>query len=308
MSLPDDYLEYPWRRHGMDHDRYTWAHGFERPRVEWPGGKRVALWVVPALEFFPLNPTGQPFKAPGSMVTPYPDFRHYTTRDYGNRVGIYRLLKVFDSLGIPASVAVNAAVAERYPVLLEDVVARGHEVIAHGYDMDSLHHSGLSADDERALVRRTLEALRRLSGQPVTGWLSPAQHESFATPDLVAEQGIEYVCDWINDDLPYRMNVADGTLWAMPHNTQFSDRKILIDYHQSEDAYVEQLRDAFDRLYREAEEHGGRILCLPLTPYITGLPFRIRALAGLLEHIVGHDGVWPATGAQILEAWRKAAA
>ncbi len=129
MSLPYDYLEYPKRRHGMDHDRYEWSMLRERKPVTWPGGARIALWVVPALEFFPLDQPAEPFKAPGGMVTPYPDLRHYTLRDYGSRVGIFRIMKVLDGLGIRASVAVNAAISERYPFLIAFVVRCPNDVV-----------------------------------------------------------------------------------------------------------------------------------------------------------------------------------
>lgn len=304
MSLPESYLQYPWRRHGMDHDRYPWSKAIDRRPIAWPGGARVALWIVPALEFFPLNPVGKPFKAPGSMVTPYPDLRHFTTRDYGNRVGIQRILDVLDGLGLKASMAVNAAVAERYPALVRDLVARGHELLAHGYDMDTLHHGGLAADAEREVIAKSLGILRGF-GAPVTGWLSPAKCESKQTLDLLVEQGIAYGCDWVNDDLPYLMTAGGGSLIAMPHSTELSDRQILIDYHHSEDEYVQQVCDQFDVLFDEAGRHGGRVLCLPVTPYIVGLPYRIRAFRRALAYVTSRNGVWNATGAEIAGVWRN---
>ncbi len=175
MPLPDEYLHYAWRRHGMDHDRYDWTMQPERKPVAWPGGARIALWVVPALEFFPLDQPAQPFKAPGGMVTPYPDLRHYTLRDYGNRVGVFRVFKVLDRLGIKASVAVNSKVAERYPFLIEEVNRRGWEIIAYGVDMGRLHYGGLPVEDETAQIKEAVGSLRRVSGQAITGWLSPAK-------------------------------------------------------------------------------------------------------------------------------------
>ena len=115
IVLPNDYLDYPLRRHGMDHERYDWSMLPRRTPVRWPGGARIALWVVPALEWFPLDMKGQPFKPPGAMQTAYPDLRHYTLRDYGNRVGIFRIMQALQQHGIPATAAVNAAVAVRYP-------------------------------------------------------------------------------------------------------------------------------------------------------------------------------------------------
>ncbi len=165
MSLPDSYLHYAKRRYGMDHDRYQWSMLPRRKPVLWPGGARVALWVVPALEFFPLNQPAKPFKAPGGMVTPYPDLRHYTLRDYGNRVGVFRVFKVLDGLGIKASVAMNAKVASRYPRLVDEVNLRGWEIIAGGVDMGRLHYGGMDEAEEAAQIDEALDTLRGASGQ-----------------------------------------------------------------------------------------------------------------------------------------------
>lgn len=303
MSLPEDYLHYPLRRHGMDHDRYDWSMLHQRSPVQWPHQARVALWVVPALEWFPLNMKGSPFKPPGAMVTAYPDLRHYTLRDYGNRVGIFRIMQALDRHAIPASVAVNAAVATRYPALLRACIERGWEIIANGEDMDHLHHSGLSEDDERQQIERTLAVLRKASGQPVRGWLSPAKSESFATLDLLVESGVDYVCDWVNDDMPYAMRTSGGPLHAMPHPIDIDDHTILVQNHHSEDDFRDALCDQFDTLYRESATQGGRIMAISLHPWVIGQPYRIGALEEALQHIMGHQDVWATTGAQILDAW-----
>ena len=150
MNLPEEQLAYPLRRYGMDHDLYDWSILPQRKPVVWPNDARVALWVVPALEWFPLNMKGAPFKPPGAMQTAYPDLRHYSLRDYGNRVGIFRIMQALERHGIRASVAVNAAVAVRYPSLLKECTRRGWEIIANGLDMDHLHHAGLPAEQEAA--------------------------------------------------------------------------------------------------------------------------------------------------------------
>jgi allantoinase len=307
MTLPQDYLEYPLRRHGMDHDWYPWRNHFSIPAHAWPNGARLAVWLCTSLEFFPLNPSGKPFKAPGSMVTPYPDLRHYTTRDYGNRVGVYRMLRLFAALGLRGSFAVNAAVAARYPQLIADVCGDGHEIMAHGVDMGQLHHGGLDDASEAALVDESLATLRGVSGQAVRGWLSPARSESVRTPRLLAERGIEYFCDFVNDELPYDFATPAGPLVAMPHSLELSDRQILIDYHHSEADYARQVRDQCDVLLAESQHFGRRILSLPLTPYIVGLPYRIGTLRELLADLSAREGVWFATGAELCAAWRATA-
>jgi allantoinase len=304
MSLPPDYLTYPHRRHGMDHDRYAWSILPRRKAVEWPSRARIALWIVPAIEWFPLDMDGKPFKAPGAMVTPYPDLRHYSSRDYGNRVGIFRIMEALSRRGLTASAAVNAAVAARYPSLIAKIKAQGWEIIAHGRDMDSLHHGGLAAAAEQELVSATLQELRGTTGEKIRGWLSPARSESLVTPDIVAAAGFDYLCDWANDDMPFEMRTASGTIHCMPHSPDIDDYVILLQNHHSEDEFQQQIVDQFDYLHDEAGRCGGRIMAISLHPWIIGQPYRIGALEKALDHIVGRGSVWCATGAQILDVWR----
>ncbi|MEO8855426.1 MAG: polysaccharide deacetylase family protein, partial [Burkholderiaceae bacterium] len=303
-----EQLQYPLRRYGMDHDRYDWSMLPRRKPIAWPNGARIALWIVPALEWFPLNMKGQPFKPPGAMQTAYPDLRHYTLRDYGNRVGIFRIMQALEQHKIRASVAINAAVAVRYPSLVQECTQRNWEVIANGLDMDHLHHGGLAVDDERKLVTSTLDILRKASGQAVRGWLSPAKSESFATLDLLAQSGVDYVCDWVNDDMPYALRTSDGPLHSMPHPIDIDDTTILVQNHHSEDDFRDQVCDQFDLLYRESQHQGGRIMAISLHPWVIGQPYRIGALEQALAHIMKHPGVWAATGGEILDAWKSAQA
>lgn len=295
--ISDDYLKYPKRRYGMDHDRYAWSPLPDRKPIQWPGGTRIALWVTVALEWFPLDMKGQPFKPPGAMQTSYPDLRHYTLRDYGNRVGIFRIMKALERHGIRASAPVNAAVASRYPFLLQEVRRMKWEILGHGLDMDHLHYEGMA--DEEALIEKSLATLGK-----VRGWLSPARSESFQTTSLLKKHGIEYVCDWANDDMPYALQ----GLTSMPHSSDIDDYQILINNHHDEDEYCDQLIDQFNLLFEESARQGGRIMAISLHPWVIGQPYRIGALEIALAHIMRHPGVWPATGAEILDAWKSATA
>ena len=186
----------------------------------------------------------------------YPDLRHYTLRDYGNRVGIFRIMKALDAHRIRASVAVNGAVAVRYPSLIGECTRRGWEVVGNGRDMDHLHHAGLAPADEKILVDETLAILREASSQPVRGWLSPAKSESPATLDLLASAGIDYVCDWVNDDMPYPIRGGGREIHAMPHPIDIDDHTILVQNHHTEQDFTDQLCDQFDMLYREISRPG----------------------------------------------------
>ena len=281
----------------MDHGRYEWSILGKRKPVEWPGKARVALWITVALEWFPLDQQGKPFKALGSLQTAYPDLRHYTLRDYGNRVGIFRVMKALERHGIRASAAVNAAVALRYPYLIDQIKQRRWELVGHGLDMDHLHYEGMSGEKE--LIARCVSAF------PPRGWMSPARSESSQTADLLAEAGVEYLCDWVNDDMPYVFKTRTRDLVAMPLSGDIDDAALLLGMHHDEDEFRCQVTDQFDLLYDEAAKYGGRIMSLTLHPWAIGQPYRIGVLEQALDHIMRHPGVWPATGAEILDAWRK---
>ncbi len=306
MTLDPDYLEYPQRRYGMDHDLYDWSMLTDRKPVSWPGGKRLALWVNVALQYFPLNQEGKPFPPPGGMTTTYPDLRHYTLREYGNRVGVFRFLNAFDAEGITPSFAINTRLAERYPALIERVVERGDEILCHGWHMDTPHYGGMDVEAERDIIARSLATLRSISGGPVTGWLSPGKSQSKKTPQLLVEHGVEYMCDWINDDMPYQFRTPAGEITAMPLSTELEDRFILVNNLHSETEYADQVIDAFDYLYAEAEREGGRLLALNLHPWLLGQPHRIGHLERVLAHIMSHDGVWSASPSEIRRAWLAA--
>ena len=231
---------------------------------------------------------------------PYPDLRHFSLRDYGNRVGIFRVLKVLDRYGVRPTVAMSAEVATRYPSLCQRIVDRGDEILAHGFNMDSLHHSGVDANTEAERVRSTCQILREATGQAITGWLSPGKSQSFRTPDLLAQNGIRYMCDWVNDDMPYAFRTEHGPMVALPLSTELEDTFVLLNNQHSEQSYVEQVEDACGFLLREAETKGGRLLALSIHPWLMGQPHRIAKLDQVLAHVTSQAGVWSAPASEII--------
>ena len=309
MTLDPSYLEYRNRRYGMDHDRYDWSMLADRQPVAWPDGARVALWVNVALEFFPLNQQGKPFPPPGGMTTAYPDLRHFTLRDYGNRVGIFRCLKALDEFDIVPTFAINAALADRAPRLIERLASRGNEIIGHGWHMDRLLHGELERDEEESIIVQSLEKLRGATGQSVKGWLSPARSQSFNTPELLAVNGIEYMGEWINDELPYPFRTAAGELVAIPLSYELDDQFILQANLHAESEYADQVIDAADFLLREAgDKDAGRMLALNIHPWMLGQPHRIGQLERVLRHLADSDGIWSAGAGDIVSHWRLAQA
>jgi hypothetical protein len=307
MALDPAYLEYHRRKRGMDHDLYSYSNLFERPPVAWPEGRTIAVPIVVSLEWFPMVPTDTPFRAPGHMQTAYPDYRHYTSREYGTRVGFYRLLDAFAKAGAAVSIAANAAIAERYPSVIRDIVTAGHEIVAHSTDMNGTIATGLDEAEERTLIATALDTLERVSGTRPKAWASIARSQSWNTPRLLVEAGVALMLDWVNDELPYRMSTPAGPILNLPLNHELSDRQIITVQQQSADSYGEQIRDAYGWLEQETAKGGGRMLPLHLTPYIMGLPYRIGALESLLAWLAAQPGAWFAGVSAIADAADTAA-
>lgn len=299
----NDYLTYPYRRPGMDHDRYDWSILDERPRVEWPGGAHLALWVLVSLEHFRFDADAKPFRAFGAPTKEYPDYREWTQKDYGNRVGVFRVTDVLERYGIRATAPVNAEICERYPFLLEEAGRLGWEVIGHGVNASDVIHPAMEEEAERRLIGESLGILRAASGQPVRGWLSPSMSESRRTPDLLAEHGVEYLCDWVNDDLPYPFRAAGSTIHALPCSYELNDVTAIWNLHHPAPDFGRQIVDAFELLYAESRERGGRVMSISLHPWLIGQPHRIVHLDRALARIADREGVWKATGSEILDAF-----
>jgi peptidoglycan/xylan/chitin deacetylase (PgdA/CDA1 family) len=305
MTPPrDQQREYPWRRYGMDHDRYEWSIMPRRRPVEWPNGARLAVWVIAPLTWFPLAMSRLPRPPTGAFDDPFPNFRDYTHRDYGNRVGAFRVMETLDRFGVPATAPVNAAVCERYPALVEEALRHRWEFAGHGLNMARIHDTEMSEADEAHAIATTLSTVRRVTGQPVTGWLSPGNGESPRTLDLLASAGIQYVCDWVNDELPYPVQTDHGRIHAMPYSYDINDATMIWASHHSPTEFTRQVADQFDWLYDESRTRGGRIFTLVLHSWCIGQPHRIRALDRILEGIANRPGVWMGTGAQILDCFR----
>jgi allantoinase len=299
----NDYLSYPKRRKGLDHDLFAHRSLASAPPVAWPGGARLAVCVSVPVEFFPMDMPRAPLQPPGGMERPGTSFWDFTLRDYGNRVGIYRIIRALDRVGGRATAAMNAEVATRYPFLLERLLERNWEIAASGTDMGHLHHGGIPAPEEEACVAAAFAILRRASGQPVTGWFSPAASESSHTPLFVARQGAHYVSDFSNDDAPYWMTPPGHRLVSLPLALELSDRRFLFIQNQPLEQWELQIREAVDVLLDEAGRLGGRMFSLSVTPWIIGHPYRIAALERVLDDIASRSGVWMATGAEIASAW-----
>lgn len=301
MPVADDYMVYPHRRYGMDQDRYAWRAAVDRPVMQWPNGAAVACMIVVPLEFHMLNPSGQPFKHPGAMVTPYPDLRHYTTRDYGNRVGVFRILRELKAAGLSATFPINAALLPRVRPLVQALIADGHEIAAYGLDTDHIHWGGLDEATERQWVQSVRAAFDKAELTPTT-WMSPARQQSFRTLDLIGEAGFQTCLDWEQDSVPVAMKTQGPCVVAAPLMNELDDRLLLHDRRQTEEEWAIQVIEAKDYLKSEFGSRGGQMFGFTLTPYLVGQPFRIWALRKILGDLSGDAQVWTATAQAITAA------
>lgn len=296
--MDKSYLEYPNRAYGQDHDFYDWRLSKDRPKLQWEGGAKVAICFIVPLEFFPLNPSGVPFKHPGAMKTPYPDLRHFTVRDYGNRVGVYRLIDAFNGAGVNATFAVNGEIANRYPPLLEGLI--GHQVVIHGQSTNHIHHEDMSEAEEFELIEMASKNFK----SKTHGWMSPARNQSSRTLGLLAKSGFRFCLDWEMDQVPVTAITKNGDITLVPNSYELSDFTLLHTRGQTEESWLTQIKSSIDLLLEEYPAHGSQMLGLTLTPYVIGQPFRIWALRELLNHIGAIDGVEVFTAGEIDHQFR----
>jgi allantoinase len=296
------------RRFGMDHEHYDWSPLSTRGRLRWPEGARLAFCVLVNLEHTEWQPPAGSVQviAPvgGTKPRPFPDYTRLSHQEYGHRVGIFRLLDVLEKHGLKATVAMDALTAEHYPYLVRHCLGRGCEIIGHGIAASQVISSKMSAADERAYIQTAVETLKRATGQAPRGWLGPQYGESPRTPQLLAEAGMRYVCDWANDEQPYRMNTAAGELCALPIMLELDDLHALGERAVPITRYAELLQESFDTLYRDGAQ-SGRLLVLHMHPWLIGQPFRIRYLDAALGVMMRHQEVWPAHGSTIIDWYRQ---
>lgn len=279
----------------MDDELYGYSPITERERFSWPGGARVAFYVGLNIEHFQLGtPSTSLDEATAALV---PDPLNHGWREYGVRVGIWRVMQALDRHGVRASALLNSAVCEHYPQIVEAGLARNWAWLAHGRDNSTLQ-AGMTEEDERGYLIGVVETIEKATGQRPRGWLGPALTETFRTPTLLAELGLGYVLDWTNDDQPYPLNIP-GML-SVPYSVELNDLQLFTTHGMTGPDFVQLVKDQVDQLHDDSAA-GGRVMALALHPFVIGQAFRTKYLDQALEYVVNHPGVWTATSDEIAE-------
>jgi peptidoglycan/xylan/chitin deacetylase (PgdA/CDA1 family) len=271
-----------------------------RPRIEWPGGAKVAFWVAPNIEFYELDPPRNPTRAAWSR--PVPDVQNYAYRDYGNRSGFWRMYEAMARHKVRGSVSLNVAMCQHHPEIIQACRDADWEFYSHG-TYNTRYLMGMDEVQERAVIQDSIDTIREHTGQQLDGWLAPALTYTQNTLDLVAEMGLSYVCDLFHDDQPGPVKVKQGRLTSVPYSLEMNDVIVYNVNLVQPRRYADILKRQFDRLYQEGEQ-SGTVMCIPLHPYLVGHPYRIAAFEEALAYITGHDDVWLATGREIAAHFR----
>ena len=281
----------------MENKLYAHSPIIRRPKLEFPNGARVAFWIGLNIEHYELDkPSTSLFPGTAGLV---PDPLNYGWRDYGPRVGLWRMVDILDKHGIRASVLLNSDVCQYYPEVIEEGNKRNWAWLAHGKN-NSILQAHMSLEQERAYLSDIVTTLKQATGKQPKGWLGPALSETFNTPDLLEELGLTYLCDWCNDDQPYRLNTKQGKMISVPYSIEVNDIPLFVGKSLSGQDFYQLLVDQFDVLYEEGEKTG-RVMCLALHPFVTGLPFRSKYLDQALAYITSHSDVWLPTSDEIAQ-------
>jgi allantoinase len=285
-------------------ERYDDSFITERKPFKWPGDNTLAVWFAPNVEVWHYD------SAAGVGITPnpagiVPDVFNYAWREYGIRVGLWRLADVFDAAGVRATVALNSQVCDVFPRAVEEMKKRDWEFMGHG-TTNSTSLAGLDPETERQTISNILGTIERATGRKPRGWLGSGLIETYDTLDILAAEGVIYCGDWNNDDQPVPMKVKSGKMFGIPYCNEINDIPLYIRKGYTGDQYFRSVVDQFDALYADSSKQP-RVMGIPLHPMISGQPLRIRHLQRAIAYMKERPRVWFATGSEIIEAYQSTA-
>jgi len=285
----------------LPNERVPYSAIVDRPKLELPGGARLAVWTIVNVEEWSIEramprtvlppPYGQPL---------LPDLPNWAWHEYGMRVGFWRFLEILEKFDIKATLAINGSVIKSYPRIAEAGLKAGWEFMGHGFVQRPMHH----VENQKESIVMTIEAIRSFTGKAPRGWESPGLTETYDTIDHLAEAGIEYVADWVLDDQPCLIQTATRPVVSVPYTVEMNDIAMMALQHHPSEEWLRRGIDHFDRLYQEGAT-SARVMAISLHPYISGVPHRIAYVEKLYEHIRQRPGVCLWTGEQILDWYSR---
>ena len=282
--------------------RYAFTPIIHRRPVGFPQGKRLAILIYVNIEHVPFGSTAAAHAVYPGTLQFSPDILNHGWRDYGNRVGLWRMMKAMDRHGFRGTVNLNSDVCREYPQIIEEGNARNWEWGAQG-DNNTSVPCNMTVEQQREFIDRNLRIIEEATGKRPKGWLSMFLAESHDTPDLLAEAGIEYVSNYAHDELPVEMKVKSGSLLTMPYTLELNDVPTIAGKGASGEVFGQMIRDQFDVLYEESNDLP-RIMSISMHPFISGHPFRMKHIESALAYVASHSSIWQTTGGEISDWYR----
>ena len=278
-------------------ERTPYSAIVDRPPLTLPDGARVIVWSIVNLEVWDISrPMARQILAPPTGQTLLPDVPNWSWHEYGMRVGVWRFFDLYKRLGIRPTLSINARVCEDYERVAAEARDSGWEFMGHAYEQMPIH----KVEDQRAMIRRSMDLLERFTGTRPVGWLGPGLTETYETPDLLTEAGVKYIGDWVYDDEPTEISTQHGPLVTLPYTVELNDIPTMIVQHHESPYWFQRCRDSFDRLHAEGAGRA-KIMAIAIHPYISGQPHRIAYLEQVYDYVNRHDGVLHWSGAEILD-------
>ncbi|HUN51812.1 MAG TPA: polysaccharide deacetylase family protein [Candidatus Sulfotelmatobacter sp.] len=269
----------------------------DRAPLKLPGGARLVVWSIVNVEEWDITrPIARQVLPAPTGVNLVPDFPNWSWHEYGMRVGFWRLKAALDRFGVTPTLSVNAAVCETYPRVAGAARDAGWEFMGHSFVQGPMHQ----LEDQRAVIRRSLDTIERFTGKRPRGWLGPGLTQTYETCDLLAAAGVQYIGDWVYDDQPTEIRTSHGPLYTLPYTVELNDIPIMLVQHHRSDELMRRAIDSFDRLYAEGEATA-RVMAIAVHPYISGVPHRIKYFEAIYEYLKRHDKVLFWNGEQLLD-------
>jgi peptidoglycan/xylan/chitin deacetylase (PgdA/CDA1 family) len=278
-------------------ERLPYSAISERPPLRLPNGARTIVWVIVNVEEWdPKETMPRTVLTPPAGGSPMPDIPNWAWHEYGNRVGFWRMLDVFDRHDIPAALAINGKAIASYEPIARAAHDRNWEFIGHGFGQKNMQ----KVPDEREDIRKTKDAIRAFTGRDPRGWLGPGLTETWETPDILVEEGFDYVCDWVLDDEPVVLKTRTKPIVNIPYTQECNDVAMMLIQHHKASEYYDRAIDQFDQIHADSER-SARVMALVVHPYIMGAPHRLKHFSRIFDHIKTHDDVVFWTGEKILD-------
>lgn len=278
-------------------ERISYSAISERPQLTLPGSKRMAVWIIVNVEEWnPRETMPRTVLTPPAGGAPMPDIPNWAWHEYGNRVGFWRMLEVFDEFKVPAVLAINGSAIHTYEPISRAALERGWEFMGHGYSQKNMQ----KVENEREDIRKTTEVIQAFTGKRPRGWLGPGLTETWETPDILIEEGYTYVADWVMDDQPVVLKTRTRPILNIPYTQECNDVAMMLIQHHKASEYFDRASDQFDQIHHDAR-HSARVMALVVHPYIMGAPHRLKYFRKIVEKIAARDDVAMMTGEQIAD-------